>query len=304
MLTTVKPRERTKNVYLKNGKPLVARVPHFNGDYLPTTVTEALDLLGGLDEVITSGDEVFIKPNFNCSYEIPMSTDLTFLGAVIEILQDAGAKVTVGESSGMDDAPTAGVIERLKVLPMLKRYGVPFINFDEHEWLNMEVPGKYFESIQVPRSIYEANKRVYLANIRCHHDSRFTASLKLGVGFISMEDRDVLHSDKSLLEARIADLNLGWQPDIALIDGRRTTTNGDGRGKYFYPNVILASADMVALDTEAVQILRQFPGDNKLNVPQERMHQLLVAKSYGLGTNDYSIVEAPGRTETVQQRRF
>lgn len=70
-----------------------------------------------------------IKPNFNCSYALPFSTDLGFLGAVIEILQDAGAKVIVGELSGRADWPMDKVVANLKVMPLLQRHGVKFIDW-------------------------------------------------------------------------------------------------------------------------------------------------------------------------------
>ncbi len=101
-----KPHPRTRNTFTLEGKSLVAKVPHFNGDYLPTSVSEAIRLLGGLGKAIQSGDRVMIKPNFNCSYATPLSTDLGFLEAVIQVLQDAGARVTVGEMSGKADGPT------------------------------------------------------------------------------------------------------------------------------------------------------------------------------------------------------
>ena len=73
------PRPRTPNVFKHEGMPLVAKVPHFNGDYLPQSVNIAVELLGGLDLSIRSGDKVIIKPNFNCSFALPLATDLAFL---------------------------------------------------------------------------------------------------------------------------------------------------------------------------------------------------------------------------------
>jgi uncharacterized protein (DUF362 family) len=295
-----KPHPRTQNRFMAGGKPLVAKVPHLNGDYLPASVEEALRLLGGLDRVIRPGDRVLIKPNFNCSYAFPLSTDLAFLGAAIELLQDAGAKVTVGELSGRADWPTDKVVANLKVMPLLRRYGVEFINFEHDEWIPLEVEGRYWDSFRVPRSVYEAEKRVYLANIRCHSAARFTASLKLGVGWIDLQDRDILHQDRETVEAKVAELNLGWQPNLVLLDGRRTTVSWHGRGEYFYPNVIMASGDMVAIDTEAVKILQQYPGENKIGVPVETLGQLKRARELGLGSMDYVVVEAPAHTRTEQ----
>jgi uncharacterized protein (DUF362 family) len=295
------PRPRTINPYLQDGKPLVAKVPHFNGDYLQETLRTALGLLGGLEKTISAGDRVLLKPNFNCSFRHPLSTDLGMLAAVIEVLQDAGASVVVGEMSGRADWPTEKVVANLGVLPVLKRYGVPFINFQFDEWLPVEVAGKYWKEIRVPRSIYEAEKRVYLANMRCHSSARFSGSLKLSVGFISAEDREILHTDKNTTEAMVAENNLGWQPDLVIVDGRRSTVAWHGRGAYVYPNVVMASGDMVAVDTEAIKILKTFPEQNRIQVDLEKLDMLRVAQEHGLGSMDYALVEAPGHLRTEEE---
>jgi len=297
----LKPQPRTQNVFLSDSRPLVAKVPHCNGDYLPASVRTALQLLGGLEKAIGSGDRVMLKPNFNCSYALPLSTDLGFLAAAIEVLQDAGAKVRVGEMSGRSDWPTDKVVRNLEVLPVLRRYGVDLVNFEHDEWIPLQVQGRYWQSFRVPRSMYEADKRVYLANMRCHSTARFSASLKLGVGWIDLQDRDFLHSDPGAVEAKVAELHLGWQPELVLMDGRRSTVTWHGRGAYVYPNVIMASGDMVAIDTEAVKTLREYPEDNGLDVPLGEMAQLRIAREHRLGSVDYTVLEAPAHSHTEQE---
>ena len=300
----LQPHPRRQNPYTQGGRPLVVRVPHLNGDYLPRSVKRAVSLLGGLEKAFGPGDQVMLKPNFNCSYALPLSTDLAFLGAVIELLLDAGCQIRVGEMSGRADGPTDKVIAALGVLPFLQRYGVPFVNFEEDEWLPMKVDGNHWASFRVPRSIYESDRRIYLANMRCHSSARFTASLKLSVGWIDLQDRAYLHEDRDLVEAKVAELNLGWQPDLVLIDGRRTTVSWHGRGDYVYPNVILASGDMVAIDAEALRVLKQFPGDNKLAMDLTSMPQLQVAQDHSLGMIDSIVLGAPANTHTEQEAIF
>jgi uncharacterized protein (DUF362 family) len=296
----VAPRPRKKNVYLQDGKPLVVRVPHFNGEYLQQSVRTAFEMLGGLEKTLHSGDSIFIKPNFNCAYATPLSTDLGILTAVIEVLQDHGVKVTVGELSGRAAWPTEKVVADLGVLPVLKRYGVPFVNFQYDEWVEVDIPGKYWQKIHVPRSIYEAEHRLNLSNMRCHSSGRFSCSLKLGVGFISAEDREIMHADRTTTEAMIAELNLAFQPDLILVDGRRTTVEWAGRGAYVYPNLILASGDMVAVDSEVVKILKGYPAQNRIQIPLEELPQLAVAQEHGLGSMDYNVIEAPAHTQTEE----
>jgi uncharacterized protein (DUF362 family) len=295
------PKPRTINQYMQSARPLVVKVPHYNGDYLQESLHTAFNLLGGLSKSISSGDRVMLKPNFNCSHRFPLSTDMGMLAALIEVLQDAGASVTVGEMSGRADWPTEKVVANLGVLPVLQRYGVPFINFQYDEWIPLEVPGKYWQVIHVPRSIYEAEKRVYLSNMRCHSSARFSASLKLSVGFISSEDREIMHSDKNKTEGMVAENNLGWQPDLVVVDGRRSTVSWHGRGAYVYPNVIMASGDMVAVDSEAVKILKTFPEKNRIQVDMVRLDMLRIAQEHGLGSMDYDLVEAAGHERTEEE---
>ncbi|MBM4456372.1 MAG: DUF362 domain-containing protein [Chloroflexi bacterium] len=295
------PHPRKANAYTQNGQPVVVKAPHFNGDYLPFSVAEAVHLLGGLDRVIRPADRVLIKPNFNCSYALPLSTDLAFLAAAIELLQDAGARVIVGELSGRADWPTDKVVRNLNVMPVLQRYGVPFINFEYDQWLPMEIPGRFFKSIRVPRTIYEADKRVYLANMRCHSAGRFSGALKLGVGWIDLEDRDCLHADTATVELKVPEVHLGWQPDLVLMDGRRSTVAWHGRGDYVYPNLIMASGDMAAIDAQAVEILKGFPAKNRLDIPTAEMGQLKAAVELGLGQIESLVVEAEGRRATEQE---
>ncbi len=140
--------------------------------------------------------------------------------------------------------------------------------------------------------------------MRSHSSARFTASLKLSVGWIDLQDRAVLHADREMVEFKIADLNLGWQPNLVVMDGRRSTVGAYGRGEYVYPNVIMACGDMVAVDAEAVKILKQYPAENRLDVSLEEMGQLKIAQKHGLGSMDYVVVESPAHIHTEQEARF
>lgn len=305
MADTVKPYPRKENPYTKDSKPLVAKIPHNNGDYLYDSLTTSLDLLGGLDKSIKNGDHVLLKPNFNCSYPTPLSTNLDFLGAVIEVLQDAGCTVTVGELSGRADWPTEEVIRKLGVMRVLHRHNVHFINFQYDEWITLDVKGtgaQYWDSFRIPRSIYEADKRIYLSNMRTHSAGGYSGAMKLGVGWIDLDDRDILHEVREEVQQRVAELHLGWQPDLVIMDFRRSTTGWHGRGDYIFPGYFMASGDMVSIDAEAIITLKQFPDDNYLkDKGVADVDQIKHAVKLGLGSLDYEVVEAEANTATEQQ---
>lgn len=297
----VKPHPEKKNLYMLDGRPLVSKVPTFNGDFLYERVSTAIELLGGIEKSIKRGDHVMLKPNFNCAYRTPLSTEIGMLKTVIEILLDHGARVTIGESSGRGAGPTSGVVQELDLERHIKWYDIDFVNFDEDKWIEMEIPGKYWQKITVPKSMYEAEKRVYLSNARCHSSARFSGSMKLSVGWLDSAGRDFLHEDKATTDYKVPELNLGWKPDLVVMDFRRTTVSWHGRGDYVYPNVIMASGDMVALDTEAVRILKEYPEDNRIDLPLEELGQFVAAKELGLGSMDYEVKLAEAHTGTEEK---
>ena len=94
----VNPRPRPVNPWCRDGKPVVAKA--MASDDLRECVRKTVSLLGGSGQVIARGDTVLLKPNFNSPDPYPASTDMEFLRIVVEWLLEAGAKVTIGESSG------------------------------------------------------------------------------------------------------------------------------------------------------------------------------------------------------------
>jgi hypothetical protein len=93
----VDPRPRPANSWLRNGQALVAKVKA--GGDIKSDIKRTIALLGSLEQVIAKGDRVLLKPNFNSQDTYPGSTDPEFLRAVVELLLEVGAKVTIGESS-------------------------------------------------------------------------------------------------------------------------------------------------------------------------------------------------------------
>ena len=108
--------------------------------------------------------------------------------------------------------------------------------------------------------------------------------------------------DRPLTELKAPEINLAWQPDLVLLDGRRSTVNWDGRGEYILPNVIMASGDMVALDVEAVKILQGYPGKNKIGGPARSWDRSKVAAALGLGSLDYAVVEGGAPSAHTSRR--
>jgi uncharacterized protein (DUF362 family) len=288
----VDPRPRPANPWLRNGQTLVAKVKA-DGD-IRAAIDRAIALLGSLEQVIDRGDRVLLKPNFNSQDPYPGSTDLVFLRTVVELLLEAGAKVTIGESSGGIWKPTRKVFRKVGVYELARDLGVELIAFDDKpdDWVRVKVNGDYLSSVSVPRSAYEADKLVYLPLMKTHSRGRLSGALKLAVGFMHPGELRALHARH--LEQKIAEISLCWQPNLIIMDGRKTfVSGGPDRGQLEKPGVILASGDLVAIDVEAIKVLLVYKANNKLLADPWQLPQVVAALKYGLGAEKdrYIVVE-------------
>jgi uncharacterized protein (DUF362 family) len=288
----VDPRPRPANPWLRNGQALVAKVK--TGGDIKTTIDRAIALLGSLEQVIGQGDRVLLKPNFNSQDSYPGSTDLMFLRAVVELLLEAGAKVTIGESSGGIWRPTRKVFGKLGMFEVARDLSVELIAFDDRpdHWVRVKVDGDYLHSVSMPRSAYEADKIIYLPCLKTHNLARFSGTLKLAMGFVHPGERRAFHVGH--LEQKIAEISLCWQPDLIIMDGRKAfVSGGPDRGQLVKPEVVLVSGDLVAIDVEAIKVLLAYDAHNKLMADPWQLPQVVTALSHGLGTgqDSYIVVE-------------
>jgi uncharacterized protein (DUF362 family) len=285
------PRPRKEDPFHKDGMTLVSKVKVEQD--LRASVVKAVELIGGLGKVISSGDRVMVKPNFNSADFYPGATDLEFLKVVVQLLIEAGAKVVIGESSGAVWRPTRKVMEKLDALRQLTDMGAEVIAFDDRgrawDWVKVRVDGDYLKEVTIPRSVYEVDKIVYVPCMKTHQLARFSLSLKLAVGFVHPGERRSMHIRN--LQRKIAEFNLALQPDLIIMDGRKAfVSGGPAKGELVEPGVVMASGDQVAIDVEALKILGSYKAKNKLLPNPYDSPQIAIALRHGLGSKEYKVV--------------
>ena len=202
----VEPKPHTVNPWQKNGQALVAKVTA--EEDIRHSIDKTIALLGNVGQAISRGDKVLVKPNFNSPDAFPASTDLAFLHAVVEILLETGARVTIGESSGGVWRPSRNVFYKLGVYELARNLGVELIAFEDRatDWVKINIRGDYLKAVTMPRSAYEADKIVYLPCMKTHKIAGFSGALKLAVGFIYPGERRALHARN--IERKIAEISL------------------------------------------------------------------------------------------------
>jgi len=288
----VDPKPRTVNPWRRSNKALISKV--MAGEDIKASVDKSLALLGGIEQAINRGDRVLVKPNFNSPDPYPGSTDLLFLRAVLELLLEAGARVTIGESSGGIWRPTRNVFRKLGVPELVRHFNVELIAFEDRadDWVRVKVNGDYLDTVSMPRSAYEADKIVYLPCMKTHNIVGFSGALKLAVGFMHPGERRALHA--RYLERKIAEISLCWQPNLIIMDGRKAfVSGGPDKGQLVEPGLVLASGDLVAIDVEAMKVLLTYQAKNKLTEDPWQSPQIVTSLKHGLGggKGSYIVVE-------------
>jgi len=274
---------------MKNDKILVSRVSCTND--LKQDILKAVNLIGGFERSVEKGDSVLLKPNYNSSDPPPASSDPLFVKAIVELLFEHGAgKVILGESS-MQGLTTRKVMSRTGTLEELWGTDSELVFFDEGKWIEINTDGKYLKKASLPRRALQADKVVYCCNMKTHFRADFSLSLKLAFGFVKGSERLAFHLQH--LKEKIVDLNLIIHPNLIIMDGRKCfITGGPFHGEVREPNVVLASADRVAIDVEAIKIIESFEGAKLKEDPWSHT-QIRRAVELGLGVrseNDYEVI--------------
>jgi uncharacterized protein (DUF362 family) len=183
-----------------------------------------------------------------------------------------------------------------KYVPIFKKYDIPVLfNFKDEDmkWIDYKPKAKmnvldmiYPEGITIPDYFFGKNI-IHLPTVKCHIYTTTTGAMKNAFGGLLNTKRHYTHS---WIHKTLVDL-LAIQKEIhtgvfAVMDG---TTAGNGPGpRTMYPeikNIILASADQVAIDAVAAKMMGFDPMS---------LEYINVAHNQGLGTGEVKDIEIVG----------
>jgi uncharacterized protein (DUF362 family) len=236
------------------------------------------------------GKEVLIKPNFNTADLCPGSTHNDTLTALVEEIWEMGAKsISLGERSY---PPTQEVMEEKGILPLLKKQNVKVINFDhlnEKEWVLFEPKKSHWtKGFRIARPVLDAECLISTCCLKTHqYGGVFTMALKLHVGVVptSRHGYDYMRELHSSPHQRkmIAEINQPFRPALVILDGMEAFVDGGPTtGKRAQANMLLASADRVAIDAVGVAILK-YLGSNDAIMKKKIFEQEQIARAVELG---------------------
>ncbi len=288
MQTNVVIGKSLSNPFVSDGKALVSKISDAQDP--KQGILKAVESIGGFRRLINAGDKVLVKPNYNSADSPPASTEPQFLKAIVELLFEHGAgKVVVGESS-WQMLRTRRALDKTGTLAVLEGTKAEVAFFDEGKFVEVDVGGEYLQRVNLTEQVMGFDKLVYSCCMKTHFRADFSLSLKLGFGFTKKSDRMGFHVRH--LKEKLVDLNLVLHPNLMIMDGRTCfISGGPFSGEVREPGVILASGDRVALDVEAIKVIKGYEGNSLVDGPWGYT-QIQRAVALGLGAkseNEYSV---------------
>jgi uncharacterized protein (DUF362 family) len=252
--------------------------------------------LAEYESFISKESEIILKLNLSWTKYFPACSSSPWqVEGVVKTLIDDGYprnKIFPVENKTVVTKPVIGANNN-KWLPILEKYGLPFIPLTEVKWVRYNFKNKLLklneifpEGIEIPE-MFIGKSVIHLPTVKTHGHSMTTGAIKNSFGGLLKEVRHYCHKyiHEVLVDLMIIQKEI--HPSIfAVMDG---TVCGDGAGpRTMIPrikNYILASQDPVAIDAVSAKMM----GFEPLEIPYIRM-----CDEMGLGVGDTKNIEIVG----------
>ena len=269
-----------KKIYRKLTRPAVLRRKKVSGIKLPRLSglknKETVKVLNGNEEEIFKGlldmrnemfagfkpeDKVLIKININTEDDYPASTAPDMLCKLIECLNSAGINnIEVGDCSAYTSLPSRRVFKKTPLYDAVKDK-VRLRFFDEEKWYKVNIEGEYLKEITLPEAAFEADRVIYLSNLKTHRIADFSFGMKLAVGLMHPKERIELHKEN--IHEKIAEIMLAFEPDLVIIDARKCfVTGGPSCGQTAEGDSLIIGQALLETDLEGYRLLCRLKEEN------------------------------------------
>ncbi len=263
---------------------------------IDASVRKAIELAGGLTDIISRDDTVLIKPNLVVAQpsDTGATTDPRICKSIANLVREIGAKPIIAESSavGIDTE------EAFKVAGYreLRDEGFPVVDLKKEETTTVPIPGgKSLKEVSLPKLVVEANAIISVPAMKTHDQAMVTLSLKNMKGLLPDTFKRKFHTTFGIYQG-VADLCTVVRPALAVVDG---IVAQEGLGPMFgipvEMGLIIAGKDLVAVDAITSVIMGFEPQEDGI---------IDAAVKSRLGTADINKIQVNGAPFSSVQRRF
>ena len=240
------------NIHLIGKKSLVSVVTSgSNTGSIKKSVEKAIDLIGGMDKIVTRGDSVLIKPNFVAPFSGAV-TNFTIIEEVIEEVRKCGGEPIIGESAGFE-FNTEKTFDIIGATKFAQNNGVRLVNFDVEHIEKIKVNQIFLKELMIPKIVLEADVLINIPKLKMHGVTTVSFGMKNLVGIPNRESRRKLHILG--INRGIATLNSIFKSDLTIVDGLTVMASKAVFGNELDLGVIVAGKDVVSVDQICCELI-------------------------------------------------
>jgi uncharacterized protein (DUF362 family) len=262
----------------------VVSVVRIKDDNISGAVQEAIDLLGGIEEVARDKQRIMLKPNL-VSPDPRCTTKPEVIRALAEMMLKAGKEVCIAEGSaaapgfnvdeegvhfskdpGILDPMQQYVFDQLGYTEMAKSLGIPLINLHTGEMVEVDVPDAFvYNKIVVHKSLSEIDLLCSVPMMKTHVLARVSLGMKNLIGLYPgsayCSVRSCIHNESYAKNSpcvafEIIDMVRACTPGLTVIDASTSMEgNGPTDGELVKTNLIIAGTNPLATDMVGAKIM-------------------------------------------------
>ncbi len=245
------------------GRVSITQTPP-NPDYeqILAGVQKAVDLLGGIKDVVKPGQKVLIKPNLAVPRTKREQAAITLpevSRAVADLVKDASARPIIAESSGVG-VDTEKIIAE-SGYRLLRKMGYEVVDLRQTELTTLPVAnGKIFNKIRTYKLVKEADVIIPVAKLKTHDDAGLTLTIKNLKGLLADSEKKKFHK-QGLFEACVDWFSV-LEPKLAIVDAIYGMEGlGPAYGNVVELDLLIAGHNLVSVDAVCGYITGFEPND-------------------------------------------
>ncbi len=246
----------------QGGRVSLARLGNYDPAATKAALHELLHPLGGMQAFVQPGQKVLLKPNLlsGKTPEKAVTTHPEIVRGVIELVQEAGGLVSVGDSPGI--GTPASVARKAGILDIVEATGARFVPFENS--VTIKTANGTFHELEVAQEILDADLIINLPKLKTHQMMGLTCAVKNMFGAVVGLRKPRLHlqagTDKSFFALMLLELCELLAPALNIVDAVvGMEGEGPGGGDPVQIGVLLAGSNAQAVDTVATELVGMRP---------------------------------------------
>ena len=301
-----------------------ATAQDYDRDRIYAQVRDLLDAIGGLGDIVSSGDRVAIKVNLTGGTSVQPLRGVSAIESYIthpevvralgQLLRDAGARELLIVEAVYEWASYVewGYVD---IADAIGAQLIDLNDTDPYDDFSETAVGEgsfIYDRFTFNHVLEDVNAFVSVSKMKNHYCCGVTHTMKNLIGLVPMRSyrlgardnsRTAFHGEGDTFGTRlprvIMDLNRARPIHLGLIDGIKTTQGGEGPWigtmSPIAPGVLIAGKDVVATDAVATAAMGYDPTIEPPNPPFLRSdNHLNLAYELGLGTNRLDEIKVVG----------